>query len=153
MYTHGELNGRNYRGTRNKLIPSPRRRHAIEHSVIENYGLTKATFYDKREITEIWRWYIAHPSFRPLGNSYSKSYSMLQIVLILKKSKLKKPLHTPTHTQEEYTSAFFRVSSIAYLEPYSNLFLRKIWFPPKSIRQNLTNVFNSKSLLVSKVQI
>lgn len=46
VYRHDELNGRNYRGTRNKQALSPRRRHAIEHAVIENYGMTKETFYD-----------------------------------------------------------------------------------------------------------
>ena len=39
-----------------------------------------------------------------------------------------------------------RVSSIAYLEPYSKLFLCEILFPMKSFKQNLTNDFNSSSV-------
>ena len=51
-----------------------------------------------------------------------------------------------THTQVEYKSVISRVSSIAYLEPYSKLFLCEILFPMKSIKQNLTNDFNSSSV-------
>ncbi|XP_061194227.1 uncharacterized protein LOC133202425 [Saccostrea echinata] len=46
VYRSDELSGRNYKGGRNKLALSPRRRHAVEHAVIENYGMTKETFFD-----------------------------------------------------------------------------------------------------------
>ena len=50
-----------------------------------------------------------------------------------------KLFHTRIHTQLEYKSVISRVCSIAYLEPYSKLFLCEILLPTKSIGQNLTN--------------
>jgi hypothetical protein len=41
-----ELHGRNYNGGRKKLGLSPRCRHAVEHAVIENYGMSNETFMD-----------------------------------------------------------------------------------------------------------
>ena len=51
-----------------------------------------------------------------------------------------KLFHTRTHTQVEYKSAISRARSIAYLEPYSKLFLRKMLFTTKSVGHNLIYV-------------
>ena len=59
-----------------------------------------------------------------------------------------KLFYTRTHTQVEYKSVISRVSSIAYLGPYSKLFLCEISFPTKFIGQNLTTDLGSTSVRV-----